>query len=166
VLPDLLKAYNNSKHSTIGIEPINVSLANQTAIWKKVFKAKTRRVPANAKPKFFVNETVKIDIAKSPFDKGYTGNWTTEVFVVDKIYKQYLPFMYRIRDSTGEIVKGRFYEKELQSVIIEPEKEYKIERIVDRRKQRGKKPEVLVKWLGYPDSANSWEPEENIKSLL
>lgn len=166
VLPDLVKAYNNSKHRTIGTEPVNVTLANQTKIWKKMYKSKNKKAPINKKPKFFVNETVKIDIAKSPFDKGYTGNWTTEIFVVDKIYREYLPFMYRIRDSTGEIVKGRFYEKELQSVIIEPEKEYKIERIVDRRKLRGKKPEVLVKWLGYPDSANSWEPEENIKSLV
>jgi hypothetical protein len=164
VLDKLVEAYNNSKHRTIGIEPVNVTLANQSKIWKKVYKSKNKFVRKNSKPKFFVNEPVRISTAKLIFEKGYTGNWTDEIFFVDKIYQKFLPFMYRIRDNLGEILKGRFYEQELQSVRISVDKEYKIEKIIDRRK-RGKKFEVLVKWLGYPDSANTWEPEENIKHL-
>ena len=47
------------------------------------------------------------------FDKGYTPNWTEEVFVVDKILPT-KPVTYEIIDSMGEEIDGSFYEKELQ----------------------------------------------------
>lgn len=145
---------------------MNVTQQNQARIWKRIYETKTK--PARGKktkPKFFADEAVRISSHKSPFDKAYEGNWTDEIFHIDKIYYQYLPYMYRVRDSTGEIIKGRFYEEELQPVSITADKEYKIERIVSRRKLRGKKAEVLVKWRGYPDSANTWEPAENIRDI-
>ena len=108
---------------------------------------------------------MRLNILKGTFEKGYTGNWVLEIFYIDKIYDQYSPFMYRVRDSSGEIIKGRFYEIELQPIIVQKDKEYLIEKIVKRRKLKGKKPEVLIKWLGYPDSANSWEPESNIQNF-
>jgi hypothetical protein len=37
---------------------------------------------------------------------------------------------------------------------------YQVERILERRTKDGKT-EYFVKWVGYPDSVNSWEPEEN-----
>ena len=164
VLPKLLTSYNNSKHRTIGIEPVNVNADNQAAIWKKFQKEKVKAVGKKI-PKFFVDETVRISSNKLQFEKGYTGNWTEEVFYVNKIYKQHLPFMYRLRDSNGEVIEGRFYEQELQSVTVSADKEFVIERIVKKRKLKGHKPEVLVKWRGYPDSANTWQPAENIKDL-
>ena len=38
---------------------------------------------------------------------------------------------------------------------------YSVERIISSRNYRGKV-QYLVKWAGYPCSANTWEPEENI----
>jgi len=73
--------------------------------------------------------------------------------------------MYRIRDTTGEIVKGRFYENEMQSVKVDEKKIYQIERIVKKRKRKGKPTEVLVKWMGYPSSANSWELESTLLDI-
>jgi hypothetical protein len=42
-------------------------------------------------------------------------------------------------------------------------KEYIVERILDRRQRNGVT-EYLLKWHGYSNSHNSWEPEENILS--
>ncbi|KFD54312.1 hypothetical protein M514_04854 [Trichuris suis] len=42
-----------------------------------------------------------------------------------------------------------------------PECEYVVERIVDKRLVDGKT-QYLLKWQGYPDDENSWEPEENL----
>ena len=43
---------------------------------------------------------------------------------------------------------------------IEEEKEYDVEKILDSRKINGKD-HYLVKWLGYGNKENSWEPTEN-----
>jgi hypothetical protein len=45
--------------------------------------------------------------------------------------------------------------------IINDVDEYEVERIVAKR-TRYNKPQFLVKWKGYPDSDNSWEPLENL----
>jgi len=163
VLDDLVHSYNNTIHRTIGIEPSKVNETNQDKIWKRMY-ANAKPLTKNSKPKFFVNEAVRLNSMKLQFEKGYTGNWTDEIFFVDKIYSQYLPFMYRIRDSTDEVLRGRFYEKEMQSVKVDEKKIYKIERIVKRRKRKGVS-EVLVKWEGYPSSANTWEPEADLLSI-
>ena len=39
--------------------------------------------------------------------------------------------------------------------------EYRIEKILRRRKVKGKE-EVLIKWKGYSEDFNSWEPVENL----
>lgn len=39
--------------------------------------------------------------------------------------------------------------------------EYQVEAILDSRIRR-RKTQYLVKWLGYPDEDNTWEPEENL----
>ena len=40
--------------------------------------------------------------------------------------------------------------------------EYEVEAILDERKRRGKS-QYLIKWLGYPDTENSWEHESNLQ---
>lgn len=44
---------------------------------------------------------------------------------------------------------------------------YEVEKILNhRRSQTGKGLEYFLKWKGYPDSENSWEPEENVTDDL
>ena len=46
--------------------------------------------------------------------------------------------------------------------LVEEEEEYKVEAILDSRK-KGRYIEYLVKWKGYPDAKNSWEPRGNVR---
>ena len=39
---------------------------------------------------------------------------------------------------------------------------YRISNILKQRRRNGKK-EILVEWLGYPSSFNSWIPADNIQ---
>ena len=64
-------------------------------------------------PKFNVSDHVRILNYKKFFTKGYTQNWSEEVFAVSKI-KNTVPWTYVISDLNGENIDGTFYEKELQ----------------------------------------------------
>ena len=64
-------------------------------------------------PKFKVGDHVKISKHKDTFAKGYTSNWSEEVFVIKKV-KSTVPWTYVIHDLNGDEIIGTFYEKELQ----------------------------------------------------
>ena len=64
-------------------------------------------------PKFKVGDHVRISKYKNIFAKGYTQNWSEEVFIVSKT-KDTVPWTYVISDLNGEKITGSFYEKELQ----------------------------------------------------
>ena len=104
-------------------------------------------------PKFKAADHVRISKYKNIFAKGYTSNWSEEVFAVSKI-KNAFPWTYVISDLNGEEIVGTFYEKELQRTN---QKAFRIERII---KRKGKK--LYVKWKGYNNSFNSWIYKKSI----
>ena len=77
-------------------------------------------------PKFKVGDHVRISIYKNIFAKGYTPNWSEEVFVVSKI-KNTVPWTYVISDMNGEEITWSFYEKEFQKINQE---KFSIEKII------------------------------------
>ena len=64
-------------------------------------------------PRFKVGDHVRISKYKNIFAKGYTPNWSEEVFVIKEV-KNTVPWTYVISDLDGESIVGTFYEKELQ----------------------------------------------------
>ena len=67
--------------------------------------------PNKKDPKFKVGDNVWILKYKNIFAKGYTPNWSEEVFIIKKI-KNTVPWTYWINDLNGEEITGSFYENE------------------------------------------------------
>ena len=63
--------------------------------------------------KFKVGDHVRISKYRNIFAKGYTPNWSEDVFEIKKV-KNAVPWTYVINDLNGEKTIGTFYEKELQ----------------------------------------------------
>ena len=80
-------------------------------------------------PRFKVGDYVKISKFTNIFAKGYTPNWSEEVFIIKRV-KNTVPWTYVINDLNGEKVTGTFYEKELQK---SSEKEFRIEKVIKRK---------------------------------
>ena len=64
---------------------------------------------------FKVGDKVRASKFKTLFEKGYTPNWSTEVFEIVSVQRTY-PVTYILRDSAGEPISGGFYKYELHSV--------------------------------------------------
>ena len=147
-LDTLLDDYNNIKHSSIKMTPTEASKkVNEKQVFANLYKGEIYM--KLGKPKFSIGDKVRISKYKRPvFDKGYTPNWTEEVFVVDKVNLT-KPVTYNIVDLLGEKIEGSFYEKELQKA---KQQTFRIEKVVRRD---NKKKKALVKWKGYSDKFNS-----------
>ena len=148
-LNDMVESYNRTVHRSIGMPPAEVTWANQTTVSKRLY-GKTGSSP---KCKFDLGDRVRLVKSKRTFKKGYLPNWTEELFTVVRCIET-VPPVYVVKDDHGDILEGTFYAEELQKVIKKDDV-YKIEKILKKRK-RGRKVQYLVKWLGYPDSFNSW----------
>ena len=97
---------------------------------------------------------------KKTFEKGYTTNWTEEIFTVIKVQPT-IPFTYKIEDTRGEEIDGTFYEEELQKTAQDT---YRIEKVLRRRtrKKDGVR-EIFVKWKGYNNTYNQWIAESDFQ---
>lgn len=98
---------------------------------------------------FKIGDQVRISHLKRQFQRDYDQTFTEEIFVVSRRFvSQGIP-IYKLKDMTDEPIQGSFYVSELQKVSKDEQTQWRIEKIVRKRKVRGK-PKVLVRWLGWP----------------
>ena len=159
VLNDLVSSYNNSYHRSIKRTPNSVKKEDQAEIFLILYGLKNNK-NLELKLEFKIGDKVRISKTKTIFEKGYLPNWTLEYFFIKTIIPSNPP-TYILKDLLDEDLAGSFYEKELQKVE-QTEETFRIEKII-KTKTVNKKKFFLIKWLGWPDKFNSWEPEINLK---
>lgn len=178
VLDKLVRAYNSSQHRSLGggFRPIDIHKKNLDekvlySVWRHMYntyspaqKTKKKKKEKRKVPKFKADDTVRIAKEKGTFAKGYETNWSKEVFVVDSVYGSFPRPLYVLRDLNNKPLVGRFYEHELQSVILPRDRLYQIDKIV-RTEGRGRSKRYLVKWVGYGEDFNSWVPASEVEKI-
>ena len=119
-LVDIVNEYNNKYHRTIQMKPVDAKDNTYIDSVKAV---------NNKDPKFKVGDHVRISKYKNIFAKGYTPNWSEEVFVIKKV-KNTVPWTYIINDFNGEEIIGTLYGKELQKTN---QQEFRIEKVIKEK---------------------------------
>lgn len=141
---ELVNKYNNTYHRTIKMSPNDVNSTNEKSLLDTVYN----HLKVFKKPKFRVGTHVRISKYKHIFEKGYTPNWTTEIFKV-KFVRNTNPNTYILEDYEGHEIKGGFYEFELMKTKYP--QTYLVEKVLRRRGNL-----LFVKWLGFSPEHNSW----------
>ena len=96
-LDDIVNKYNNAYHKTIKMKPVDVK--DNTYI--DSMELHSHKEVNDKDPKFKVGDHVRISKYKNIFAKGYTPNWSEEVFVIKKV-KNAVPWTYVINDLNGD----------------------------------------------------------------
>ena len=138
VLPSMVEKYNNTSHRSIKLIPSDArNPANYQHVHNALYvKVNTRKAPS---PKFHIGDKVRITRKKGTFEKGFTRNWTEDVFTISSV-KATKPPTYTIKDTLGEPGQGTFYEQELQ---LSAQQMFRIEGVLKKKKNQ-----VFAKWKG------------------
>ena len=107
VLDDVVNKYNNTKYNTIKMKPKDIRDHNNRVYIDE----------HNKKDRFNIGDSVRISKFKNIFAKGYTPNWSREIFIINKI-NDTVPYTYNIKDLNDEEIIGSFYDRELQKTVL------------------------------------------------
>ena len=143
-LDDIVNKYNNTYHNTIKMKPVDVKSNTYVDSNKEI---------NNKDPKFKISDIVRISKYKKFFAKGYTKDWSEEVFLIKKV-RNTVPWKYVINDLNGKEIAGTFYKTEFQKTSQE---KFRIEKVI---KRKGNK--LYVKWKEHNNSFNSWIDKKDI----
>ncbi|VDI82510.1 Hypothetical predicted protein [Mytilus galloprovincialis] len=177
-LQNFAKSYNGTPHRSLqNIAPKDVNSVNESDIWGKMYLSKTEKKPKEIKVqtnkkkrrkkqfKYKIGSLVRLSNIAHIFDRSYSQRWTEEIFKVVQRFRQQNIDLYRLSNIKGdEFIRGTFYDSELQRVEKDENSLWIIEKIIKKRKRRGKT-EYLVRFQGWPPSYDEYIPAEQIQSL-
>ena len=144
-LDDIVNEQNNTYHRTIKMKPVDVKENAYIDLSKEV---------NDKDSKFQVGDHVRISKYKNIFTKGYTQNWSEEVFLITEV-KSTVSWAYVISNLNGEKIIGTFFEKQLQE---RNQQTFRIEKVI---KREGNK--LYVKWKEYDNSFDSQIDKKDVE---
>lgn len=159
ILQQLVSGYNKSYHRSIRMQPAQVNKGKTNEVFMNLYGNHHDTKPARAT--MGEGDSVRIKYTLGPFDKGFYPNWSDQVYTVTEDMRRWNRPMFRVKTEDGTPVAGLKYKEELQKVRPNL---YRVETVVSQRLYKRKK-QFRVKWMGYPESFNSWVDESDIVTL-
>ena len=173
VLQPMVDAYNRTRHSSLGMSPVDVmglSGLERNKLWNKQYPRLTmKQCLRNMKDDrhLKVGDLVLISIQKRRFTKGFMPRYKREVFRIKKKCYGSNRIFFRLEDLKGEELEGSWLSDQLLKVNKKsggPPKE--IERVVSRRPPKGQKGKVKVSYMGWDEKFDEWLPKASVPSYV
>ena len=108
-----------------------------------------------------INQFVRIPTTQrtqNVFFKSYEVVNTEEIFRIASVDDTTKPYLYKLKDLTGEDIKGSFYAEELIPAKL---KNIYAVKILKEKFEKGKK-YLYVTYLGWPSKYNEWIESKKI----
>ena len=169
IIPQLIKSYNNSPHTSLGKgkTPYHVhNLHNAKDISDQFYEMykKGMRTANVVSSDLAIGDTVRIvnKDRRSIFRRGYFIQNTEEIFKIRKIDVSQKPTLYYLKDLAEDAIDGIFYRSELIKTLLPDQ--FPIRILKKKKVSRGEN-RYFVEWIGYPKSFNSWVNESDLKGV-
>ncbi len=109
VLQQIVAGKNNTKHSSHGYKPNEITLQNQHLVFNALYSNYYEK-KKQTKPLYSKGELVRLSKLHSPFAKGFRKNFSDEIFEIADVIRTRVPPMYRIKSRKDNVmVMGSFY---------------------------------------------------------
>ena len=161
-LDQALKIYNSRYHRTIKMSPLEAEKPeNEAEVRREFFKRYRDAGLRKQKPKFQVNDEVRIFTEKGKFDRGYDAQFSREHFKVKEVLTNLPVVRYVLSEYDGRILPGNFFQDELIKFI--PSEYYPIE--IKKERKLGRKKQYFVHYIGWQNKWDHWVNKEDLIDL-
>ena len=143
VVEKIVNAINASFNRTIGMSPNDVNIRNAQNIYNHIFRPKIVKRDERIS-NLQIGDLVRLNKWKGAFGKGYTPNYTREIFKIVNVKHSY-PKHYKIEDLNGERILGPYYAEDFSKVQLKPSE--RIGDIVDERTNRRGEKQYKIRWI-------------------
>ena len=112
ILDHVVDNYNNTPHSAIGIAPNEVSESNRKKVYKRLYPDLGLRTVCKLKQ----GDQVRKIIEKEFHEKGYTQNWSEQIYIIDRVKQSNGVCYYYLKDHANTSLPGIYYYYQLNLV--------------------------------------------------
>lgn len=161
-LNQALKIYNSRYHRTIRMAPIEAEKPENEQKVRSSFYEKYQKAGMNKqKPKFKINDEVRIFTEKGNFDRGYDDQFSREHFKIVKVLDNLPVVRYVLSEYDGRVLPGNFFQDEIVKYI--PSEYYPIE--IKKERKQGRKTQYFVHYIGWQNKWDHWVNKEDLIDL-
>ena len=105
IIQNVVDYYNKTPHSAHGFAPQDVASENRDIVYKKLYPDLKLKTVCKLK----IGDKVRKIIEKDIFEKGYTLNWSEEIYIITESKQADGVCWYYLEDLSGNKVKGYYF---------------------------------------------------------
>ena len=112
VYRQIVENYNKTPHSSHKLAPLDVSSENRRIVYQRLYPNSLITVECRLKK----GDKVRKLREKEEYEKGYTPNWSEEIYEITRVFQRHTVCWYKLQDLAGNILNGIWYYNQLNLV--------------------------------------------------